>query len=538
MATFDYIIMGAGSAGCVLANRLTADPKISVLLIEAGGKDTNPWIHIPGGYFKTMHNPKTDWCFKIQSDKGLGGREMNYPRGKTLGGSSSINGLLYIRGQSQDYNYWRQLGNVGWSWEDVLPYFKKSEDNQRGTNEFHGVDGPLSVEDMRVKMKVLDTFIDAAEEFGFPRRSDFNTGENEGIGYFQVTQRNGLRCSTAVGYLNPIKHRKNLKIITQAHIKNIEFENNKAVSVNYWQDNQLKKVKANIEIILSAGSIGSPHILQASGIGPGELLKKNNVEVIKNHSAVGKNLQDHLMLRPVYRIKNLETLNEVYHSAIKKMFTGIIESLGTITKLDNRGNDIRLTVSSPTLDMSDVSLGDSIATNGVCLTVTEMGADYYCADVSAETIKLTGFAHYGTGSKVNLEKAMRPTDRLGGHIVSGHVDGVGEISKIIKHTDYIEFWVKAPTSLAKYIAHKGSITVDGISLTVNEVSGAEFMLWIIPHTLQETIMSTYKVGTRVNLEVDVIARYLERLMMGDSAASTDTKGIDMAFLAENGFLKR
>ena len=220
------------------------------------------------------------------------------------------------------------------------------------------------------------------------------------------------------------------------------------------------------------------------------------------------------------------------------MFTGIIESLGTITKLDNRGNDIRLTVSSPTLDMTDVSLGDSIATNGVCLKVTEMGADYYCADVSAETIKLTGFAHYGTGSKVNLEKAMRPTDRLGGHIVSGHVDGVGEISKIIKHTDYIEFWVKAPTSLAKYIAHKGSITVDGISLTVNEVSGAEFMLWIIPHTLQETIMSTYKVGTRVNLEVDVIARYLERLMMGDSAASTDTKGIDMAFLAENGFLKR
>jgi len=323
MENFDYIIVGAGSAGCVLANRLTTNPNIKVLLLEAGGKDTNPWIHIPGGYFKTMHNPKTDWCFKIKSDPGLGGREMNYPRGKTLGGSSSINGLLYIRGQSQDYNYWRQLGNVGWSWEDVLPYFKKSEDNQRGTNEFHGVGGHLSVEDMRVKMKVLDTFIDAAEEFGFPRRLDFNTGENEGIGYFQVTQRNGLRCSTAVGYLNPIKHRKNLKIITQAHIKNIKFENNKAVSVNYWQDNQLKKVKANIEIILSAGSIGSPHILQASGVGPGELLKNNNVDVIKNQPAVGKNLQDHLMLRPVYKIKNLDTLNEAYHSLMKKMFIGI-----------------------------------------------------------------------------------------------------------------------------------------------------------------------------------------------------------------------
>ena len=323
MSAFDYVIIGAGSAGCVLANRLTANPKISVLLIEAGGKDTNPWIHIPGGYFKTMHNPKTDWCFKIQSDPGLAGREMNYPRGKTLGGSSSINGLLYIRGQSQDYDYWRQLGNVGWSWDDVLPYFKKSEDNQRGENEFHGKGGPLSVEDIRVKMKVLDTFINAAEEFGFPRRSDFNTGENEGLGYFQVTQRNGLRCSTAVGYLNPIKNRKNLKIVTESHVKNIEFNNNRAVAVNYWQNNQLTKVKANVEIILSAGSIGSPHILQASGIGPGELLKKNNVKVIKNQPAVGKNLQDHLMLRPVYKIKNLETLNEVHHNLFKKMVTGI-----------------------------------------------------------------------------------------------------------------------------------------------------------------------------------------------------------------------
>ena len=220
------------------------------------------------------------------------------------------------------------------------------------------------------------------------------------------------------------------------------------------------------------------------------------------------------------------------------MFTGIIQALGTVAKLDNRGSDIRLTVSSPNLDMSDVALGDSIATNGVCLTVTDMGADYYCADVSQETIKLTGFAHYTVGSLVNLEKAMRPTDRFGGHIVSGHVDGVGEVSRIIKHSDYIEFWIKAPTSLAKYIAHKGSITVDGVSLTVNEVNGAEFMLWIIPHTLKETIMSTYKVGTAVNLEVDVIARYLERLMMGDNAAAPTSKGIDMAFLAQNGFLKK
>lgn len=221
------------------------------------------------------------------------------------------------------------------------------------------------------------------------------------------------------------------------------------------------------------------------------------------------------------------------------MFTGIIEALGTITKLERRGEDIRLTVSSDKLDMSDVALGDSIATNGVCLTVTEMGSDYYCADVSAETIKYTGFAHYQSGSKVNLEKAMRPVDRFGGHIVSGHVDGVGTVSRIEKHTDYVEIWVNAPKSLAKYIAHKGSITVDGVSLTVNDVNGAEFMLWIIPHTLQETVIGTYKPGTSVNLEVDVVARYLERLMLGERAAEPDAKsGISMAFLAENGFLKK
>lgn len=221
------------------------------------------------------------------------------------------------------------------------------------------------------------------------------------------------------------------------------------------------------------------------------------------------------------------------------MFTGIIEALGTISKLERRGDDIRLTVSSDKLDMSDVALGDSIATNGVCLTVTEMGSDYYCADVSAETIKYTGFAHYQSGSKVNLEKAMRPVDRFGGHIVSGHVDGVGTVSRIEKHTDYVEIWVNAPTSLAKYIAHKGSITVDGVSLTVNDVNGAEFMLWIIPHTLQETVIGTYKPGTSVNLEVDVVARYLERLMLGEKAAEPDAKsGISMAFLAENGFLKK
>ncbi|PRO72401.1 riboflavin synthase [Alteromonas alba] len=219
------------------------------------------------------------------------------------------------------------------------------------------------------------------------------------------------------------------------------------------------------------------------------------------------------------------------------MFTGIIEALGTIESMVDQGESIRLKVGVGKLDMSDVALGDSIATNGVCLTVVDFSSHHYSADVSAETIRLTGFAQYKPGTKVNLEKAMQVSSRFGGHIVSGHVDGVGEVSRIIQHSDYVEIWIDAPDDLAKYIAHKGSITVDGVSLTVNKVNGSEFMLWIIPHTLQETVLGTYKTGTRVNLEVDVIARYLERLMLGDKAASKKND-ISLEFLAEHGYLKK
>lgn len=220
------------------------------------------------------------------------------------------------------------------------------------------------------------------------------------------------------------------------------------------------------------------------------------------------------------------------------MFTGIIESIGTITTLNDLGDNYRLVVSTGKMDMHDVYLGDSIATSGVCLTVVDKGTDYYAADVSAETIKLTGFAQYSVGHKVNLEKAMRADSRFGGHIVSGHVDGVGIVEAINKHSNYVEVWVKAPNELAKYIAHKGSITVDGVSLTVNEVKGSSFMLWLIPHTLSETVIGNYNTGTQVNLEVDVIARYLERLLLGEKAADTDiNKDISMTFLAEHGYVK-
>jgi len=319
MENFDYIIIGAGSAGCVLANRLSANPKNKVLLLEAGGKDNYPWIHIPVGYYKTMHNPKVDWCFRTEKDETMNNRSIRYPRGKTLGGSSSINGLLWIRGQSNDYDNWRQQGNNGWGWDDVLPYFLKSENNELGKNKFHNDNGPIMVANKKIKLKMLEEFINAAEEKGIPKVDDFNTGNNFGVGYYQFTTSHShrglkLRCSTAKGYLNPVKKRDNLKIITNAHVQKINFEGKKAIGLSYLNKNKLIEVKTNREIILSAGSIGSPHILQVSGIGESEKLKKFGIPIVNQLIGVGKNLQDHLMFRPVYKVKNLESLNKKINS--------------------------------------------------------------------------------------------------------------------------------------------------------------------------------------------------------------------------------
>ena len=273
MTNHDYIVVGAGSAGCVLAARLSEDPSTRVLLLEAGGRDSNPWIHIPVGYFKTMHDPATDWRYKTEPEPQLNGRTLEWPRGKVLGGSSSINGLLYVRGQPQDFDHWRQLGNAGWSFDDVLPYFIRAEDQQRGADEWHGTGGPLAVSDMRVRRDVCDAFIAGAEEVGIPRNDDINGARQEGAGYFQLTARNGRRWSTAVGYLRPARRRPNLRTVTGAHVHRLCFDGRRAVGVRYAVGADVREARAGAEVLLCAGAIGSPQILQLSGVGPGEMLR-------------------------------------------------------------------------------------------------------------------------------------------------------------------------------------------------------------------------------------------------------------------------
>ncbi len=324
---FDYIIIGAGSAGCVLANRLSADGDKRVLLLEAGGRDINPWIHVPVGYFKTLHNPNTDWCYKTEPDPGINGRRLDWPRGKTLGGSSSINGLLYIRGQRQDYDHWRQLGNAGWAYEDVLPYFRRSEDQERGESEFHGTGGGLSVSNMRTRRDVCDAFIDAAAELGVPRTNDFNGWDQEGAGYFQLTARNGLRCSSARAFLNPAKGRGNLEIRTHAHTERLSFADDNpdrvtGVVYSVRGNRQIAQLKPGGEVVLSAGAIGSPQILQLSGIGPGHLLQQHDIPVLKDLPGVGENLQDHLQIRMIYEV-NVPTLNDEINNFFRRMLIGM-----------------------------------------------------------------------------------------------------------------------------------------------------------------------------------------------------------------------
>ena len=316
------MIVGAGSAGCVLANRLSENGKYSVAILEAGDKDTYPWIHVPVGYFKTMHNPKTDWCYKTELDPGINNRSIAWPRGKVLGGSSSINGLLYVRGQKQDFDHWRQLGNTGWSWQDVLPFFKRSETWELGTGSDRGKDGPLHVSPTRLSREIVDSWIEAAVNAGYKRNEDYNQGDQEGVGYFQQTAKNGRRCSTAVAYLNPAKTRSNLKIITNFMVERILFDQNVATGVEGTRQGQSLEIKARKEVVLSAGAIGSPQLLMVSGVGESSQLKSHGITIVQELKGVGQNLQDHLQARPVYKC-NVSTINTETGNWWKQAMIGI-----------------------------------------------------------------------------------------------------------------------------------------------------------------------------------------------------------------------
>ncbi len=312
--TFDYIIIGAGSAGCVLADRLSASGKHRVLVLEAGGRDDWIWFHIPVGYLFAIGNPRADWMFRTESSAGLNGRAIAYPRGKVIGGCSAINAMIYMRGQAADYDRWRQMGLSGWGWDDVLPHFIAMEDHIAPPNEFHRAGGQWRVEHPRMRWEILDAFAEAAAAAGIPKVSDFNSGDNFGAGYFQVNQRAGIRFSSARGFLKPALKRTNLRLETKAHVAGILFDGKRATGVRYIQNGREVEARARGEIILSAGAVNTPHLLELSGIGDGARLQELGVETIRHAPGVGENLQDHLQLRTIFKVKNAPTMNALYAS--------------------------------------------------------------------------------------------------------------------------------------------------------------------------------------------------------------------------------
>ena len=319
----DFVIVGAGSAGCVMASRLSEDPNTQVILLEAGGNDSNMWIHIPLGFGKTFADPKVNWCYETEPDPGAGGRKIFWPRGKVLGGSSSINGMVYIRGQNEDFDLWRQFGNAGWSSADVLPYFKRAEHQTRGDDDFHATGGPLCVSDVQEGHPLCEAFIKACNEAGYKRNDDFNGADQDGAGYHQTTIRNGKRCSTAVGYLHPAMKRPNLRVVTLAHTQKVLFAGKRATGVAFRQGNQDKVASARKEVILCAGAIGSPQIMMLSGIGPHAHLQEMGIPVVYHLAGVGQSLQDHYSAPIKLKCTMPITVNDTMMSPLKKLRTGL-----------------------------------------------------------------------------------------------------------------------------------------------------------------------------------------------------------------------
>jgi len=320
---YDYIVVGAGSAGCVVANRLSADPNSRVLVLEAGGQDDWIWFHIPVGYLFAIGNPRADWMFETEAEPGLNGRSLKYPRGKVIGGSSAINAMISMRGQAADYDHWRQLGLAGWGWDDVAPVFRRLDDHFLGDTEHHRAGGEWRVEQPRVQWPVLDAVARAAVEMGVPATPDFNTGDNSGVGYFHVNQKRGFRWSSARGFLKPVLKRHNLRLETEVLVERILFEGTRAVGVRYRQNGRTIDVRAKGEVILCAGSVGSVQILQLSGIGPAEWLGEHGIAPLLDRRGVGRNLQDHLQQRAIYRVHGARTLNETYHSLLGRGWMGL-----------------------------------------------------------------------------------------------------------------------------------------------------------------------------------------------------------------------
>ncbi|WP_322103861.1 GMC family oxidoreductase [Paraburkholderia sp. J41] len=442
---FDYVIVGAGSAGCVLANRLTQDADISVLLIEAGGKDDYHWIHIPVGYLYCIGNPRTDWLYKTAAEKGLNGRALSYPRGRVLGGSSSINGMIYMRGQREDYDGWaRATGDSGWSWDSVLPVFRRSEDHHGGASEFHGAGGEWRVEKQRLKWQILESFAHAAQEQGIAATDDFNRGDNSGVGYFEVNQKRGVRWNASKAFLREAMKRPNLTVVTGAHTERVIFEGKRCVGVEYRGDVPYV-ARARCEVILCAGAVNSPQLLELSGVGAGERLARLGIGVVQDLRGVGENLQDHLQLRMAYRVNGVRTLNTASAHWWGKLMIGVQYAL----------------MQSGPMSMAPSQLGAFAKSNPDDPELTRPDLEYHVQPLSLDRFgePLHRFNAF-TASVCNL----RPTSRGSIHAVSADPKAAPAIAPNYLSTDHdlnvaahslrLTRRIAASAALARYEPHE------------------------------------------------------------------------------------